>query len=79
MSLNSTPKLKIGRDNMRKRFIAGAVCPECRTQDMLAVGYEDQTEVVVCVKCGYRQTRLGEPEAAAGRPADEIIAIFHPE
>ncbi|MDX5630798.1 MULTISPECIES: YheV family putative zinc ribbon protein [unclassified Brenneria] len=64
---------------MRKRFIAGAICPECRTQDTLAVGYEDQTEVVVCVKCGYRQTRPDRPRRAAGRSADEIIGIFHPK
>ncbi|MEC5319080.1 YheV family putative zinc ribbon protein [Brenneria populi subsp. brevivirga] len=64
---------------MRKRFIAGAVCPECRAQDTLAVGREEQTEVVVCVKCGYRQARPDKSATVAGRPADEIIGIFHPE
>ncbi|MBJ7222938.1 MULTISPECIES: YheV family putative zinc ribbon protein [unclassified Brenneria] len=64
---------------MRKRFIAGAVCPKCQTQDTLAVGHENQTEVVVCVKCGYQQSRTDESATTAGRPADNIIGIFHPE
>ncbi|ATA26368.1 hypothetical protein BIY26_03070 [Brenneria goodwinii] len=64
---------------MRKRFIAGAICPQCQTQDTLAVGRENQTETVVCVKCGYQQSRSDEPDMIAGRPADEIIGIFHPE
>lgn len=64
---------------MRKRFIAGAVCPECRAQDTLAVGFEDRAEVVECVKCGYRQTRPDASARDAGRSADEIIGIFHPE
>ncbi|MCG8709651.1 YheV family putative metal-binding protein [Brenneria sp. 4F2] len=64
---------------MRKRFIAGAICPECQTLDTLAVGYEERTEVVVCVKCGYRQSRSPEPDKPSGRSSDEIIGIFHPE
>ncbi|RLM25180.1 hypothetical protein BIY29_07570 [Brenneria alni] len=64
---------------MRKRFIAGAVCPKCQQQDTLAVGREEQMEIVVCVKCGYQQSRTDEPATVAGRSADEIIGIFHPE
>ncbi|QTF06866.1 YheV family putative metal-binding protein [Brenneria izadpanahii] len=64
---------------MRKRFIAGAICPKCQTQDTLAVGRENQTEMVVCVKCGYQQSRTDEPVTPAGRSANEIIGIFHPE
>ncbi|MEH0833382.1 YheV family putative zinc ribbon protein [Pectobacterium cacticida] len=64
---------------MRKRFIAGAVCPTCQTQDTLAVGRENDVEVVVCVKCGYRQCRpdasMTTPDARSG----DIIGIFRPE
>lgn len=63
----------------RKRFIAGAVCPQCQAQDTLAVGREEGTEVVVCVKCGYQQRQSDEPTTAAGRHADNIIGIFHPD
>lgn len=64
---------------MRKRFIAGAVCPTCQAQDTLAVGREDDVEVVVCVKCGYRQSQTDEPVAAPAPQANEIIGIFRPE
>ncbi|AIA72830.1 hypothetical protein EV46_20175 [Pectobacterium atrosepticum] len=64
---------------MRKRFIAGAVCPTCQAQDTLAVGREDEVEVVVCVKCGYRQSRADEPATVAAPQASDIIGIFRPE
>ncbi|KHS97768.1 hypothetical protein RC90_10845 [Pectobacterium brasiliense] len=64
---------------MRKRFIAGAVCPTCQAQDTLAVGREDDVEVVVCVKCGYRQSQTEEPATASAPQANEIIGIFRPE
>lgn len=36
----------------RKRFIAGAVCPECQSEDALAMWQENGVDIVVCVKCG---------------------------
>lgn len=45
----------------RKRFIAGAVCPECQAQDTLAMWREDNVDVVQCVTCGHlerRRTRM---------------------
>lgn len=62
----------------RKRFIAGAVCPQCHTQDTLTVGMEDVEEVVACVKCGYRQSRPEAKQQAAERQDDRIIGMFHP-
>lgn len=64
---------------MRKRFIAGAVCPKCQAQDTLAVGREDETEVVICIKCGYHQRQSDEQAAPAGRSTEDIIGIFHPD
>ncbi|WP_409308581.1 YheV family putative zinc ribbon protein [Pectobacterium sp. B1J-3] len=64
---------------MRKRFIAGAVCPKCQAQDTLAVGREGETEVVTCVKCGYHQRQSETASASSERPAQEIIGIFHPD
>ncbi|GKW11359.1 MULTISPECIES: YheV family putative zinc ribbon protein [Pectobacterium] len=64
---------------MRKRFIAGAVCPACQAQDTLAVGREDDVEVVVCVKCGYRKSQADEPATTPDPQASDIIGIFRPE
>ena len=38
----------------RKRFIAGAVCPECRAVDRLVVDQIDpETQQRTCVACGF--------------------------
>ncbi|MGX8939887.1 YheV family putative zinc ribbon protein [Symbiopectobacterium sp. Eva_TO] len=63
----------------RKRFIAGAVCPQCQAQDTLAVGQEAHVDVVTCVKCGYRQCQSDPPPAAPERQGEHIIGIFHPD
>ncbi|WP_410013265.1 YheV family putative zinc ribbon protein [Sodalis sp. C49] len=63
----------------RKRFIAGAVCPECQAKDTLAVWQDQGTDNVICVKCGFTQ-RQTDPAAADKTPAkDRIIGIFDPE
>lgn len=64
---------------MRKRFIAGAVCPKCQSLDTLAVGHENEAEVVVCVKCGYHRRQSEPPKTGVERNAKNIIGIFHPE
>ncbi|MBP2850821.1 MULTISPECIES: YheV family putative zinc ribbon protein [Dickeya] len=64
---------------MRKRFIAGAVCPKCHSQDTLAVGREGDDDVVVCVHCGYQQSQSEAPPKAATPPTGEIIGLFRPE
>ncbi len=43
----------------RKRFIAGAVCPECQAQDTLAMWREDNVDVVQCVQCGHLERQGG--------------------
>ncbi|MGM3173333.1 YheV family putative zinc ribbon protein [Dickeya lacustris] len=63
----------------RKRFIAGAVCPKCQTQDTLAVGREGDDDVVVCVQCGYQQSQAEAPLKATAAPVGEIIGLFRPQ
>ncbi|CAM3489412.1 YheV family putative zinc ribbon protein [Parendozoicomonas haliclonae] len=49
---------------MKKRFIAGAVCPSCAEMDRLVV-YEDQGVTIrECVNCGFtdNQKNLEEPK-----------------
>ncbi|TKI04982.1 YheV family putative zinc ribbon protein [Martelella alba] len=65
----------------RKRFIAGAVCPECQSRDTLAIWRDEQDEFdnVVCVQCGFTQ-RQTDKTITEKKPAPErIIGIFHPE
>ena len=39
---------------MKKRFIAGAVCPRCSLMDKLVMYKEGEKEFRECVSCGYK-------------------------
>lgn len=39
------------------RFIAGAVCPECKQVDKLKMYKEEGEDVRECVRCGYRDVQ----------------------
>lgn len=41
-----------------KRFIAGAVCPECRQMDKLVMYREGGRTYRECVKCGFLEEML---------------------
>ena len=64
---------------MAKRFIAGAVCPQCQHTDTLAMWRENNVDVVECVKCGHqmRETDKRLPDKHAG--PGKIIGVFTPE
>ena len=38
---------------MRKRFVAGAVCPSCQEMDKIIVLLDSQPQTRECVVCGY--------------------------
>ncbi len=62
----------------RKRFIAGAVCPKCQSQDTLAVWRENDVDTVGCVKCGFAQRQTDQQLADNKTMEPEnIIGIFH--
>lgn len=70
--------------NRRKRFIAGATCPNCNEQDTLVLFVEGDDEQVECVHC---HTHFTEPQASqsdARTPAEkplaskDIIGLFKP-
>ncbi|MBN7797110.1 YheV family putative metal-binding protein [Parahaliea mediterranea] len=55
-----------------RRFIAGAVCPRCRTMDSIVV--DTQSEQRECVACGFSEARPAdgprqEPRTRVNRPA----------
>jgi uncharacterized metal-binding protein (TIGR02443 family) len=43
-----------------KRFIAGAVCPDCQQVDKLVVYEQGNSKYRECVRCGYRQLMNGD-------------------
>ncbi len=70
---------------VRKRFIAGAVCPQCDAEDRLVVFELNQIEYQECVACGYRKAMSEElPKDKPGNrdrkgAAGDLIQIFKPE
>ncbi len=64
---------------MRKRFIAGAVCPKCQAKDTLALWRENNVEVVECVQCGHHMREADKQVRDQVRTNEQVIGIFHPE
>lgn len=64
---------------MRKRFIAGAVCPQCQQKDTLAMWQENQVDVVECVQCGHQMRQADKQVRDQVRSQEQVIGIFHPE
>ena len=45
----------------KKRFIAGASCPECKAMDTMMLYREHDVEKVECVECGHK---MAQPDNA---------------
>jgi uncharacterized metal-binding protein (TIGR02443 family) len=67
----------------KKRFIAGAVCPECKKQDTLRWWQENDVEMVECVECHHTDRRVpqsvAESEQLSPQTKQQVIGIFKPE
>lgn len=42
---------------MRKRFIAGAKCPQCQQEDKIFVFQQNGEDIAQCNACGYQSIR----------------------
>ncbi len=72
----------------RKRFIAGAVCPNCKEMDKMVV-YLD-TDVRACIACGFSEarptadakpelpTRVNRPSARRVETPVEVVHLVDP-
>ena len=58
---------------MSRRFIAGAVCPECQQMDKIVTYKKGGEDVAECVSCGYLSTRPKEDEVRENNQAQEEI------
>lgn len=61
---------------MKKRFIAGAICPECKAQDTMSLTMENGLEKVTCVSCGHTMTQPEEHVEKEVRANEQVIGIF---
>ncbi|MGQ8366495.1 YheV family putative zinc ribbon protein [Glaciecola sp. 1036] len=63
----------------KKRFIAGATCPKCKSMDTLMLFMENNVEKVECVNCGHTQTQTDDQATQASKGSANVIGLFKPE
>lgn len=63
----------------KKRFIAGATCPNCKATDTMSLFIEHNVEKVECVLCGYQMTQPEQQIAQSTRSNEHVIGVFKPD
>jgi uncharacterized metal-binding protein (TIGR02443 family) len=63
---------------IKKRFIAGASCPNCNQMDKLQLFLQNNVEKVECVVCGYQKSQTKDDVSNATRKSENVIGIFKP-
>ncbi|MFT7006755.1 MAG: putative metal-binding protein (TIGR02443 family) [Colwellia sp.] len=66
------------KNKIKKRFIAGAVCPKCKAKDTMALTKEDDVEKVTCVSCGEQMTQSAPQVEEVVRQHEQVIGVFKP-
>lgn len=66
-------------NDVKKRFIAGAICPACKAMDTMALTKEDGVEKVTCVSCGEQMTQTEAHVDKSVRANEQVIGVFKPE
>lgn len=64
---------------LKKRFIAGAVCPNCKSQDSLMLYLENSVEKVECVDCGQIKSKTDPQVEQVSKAPEQVIGLFKPE
>ncbi len=62
----------------KKRFIAGAVCPECKETDTMMLFMENNVEKVECKACGHMMAQPEGSVQGATRQFEQVIGVFRP-
>jgi len=63
---------------LKKRFIAGAVCPKCKAMDTMALTKENNVEKVTCVSCGEQMVQTEAQVEEVVRANEQVIGVFKP-
>ncbi len=60
-----------------RKFIAGAVCPQCQKMDKLYI--EDDPAVARCAACGYDMQQASEQdtETTPEKPVDQAVTLVN--
>lgn len=63
----------------RKRFVAGAICPKCKSMDTIMLFFENNVEKLECVQCDYSEVQTEQQVEKAKRENESVIGVFKPE
>jgi uncharacterized metal-binding protein (TIGR02443 family) len=63
---------------IKKRFVAGAVCPNCKEMDTLMLYFENNVEKIQCVSCDFSKSQTDKNVSAATRQKEDVIGVFKP-
>ena len=66
-------------NKIKKRFVAGAVCPKCKALDSIMLYFENNVEKIECVHCDYHESQVDKKVGAASKGGDGVIGVFKPE
>ncbi|MFV9997495.1 MAG: YheV family putative zinc ribbon protein [Arsenophonus endosymbiont of Dermacentor nuttalli] len=61
---------------IRKRFIAGAVCPQCQSQDTLMFWQKNAFDLIKCIKCHYMHSQSMSGSDSHIKDKNLLIDIF---
>ncbi len=65
-------------NKIKKRFIAGATCPECKSFDTIMLYFENNVEKLECVSCGYNEAQTDKKVTEQQRQNESVIGVFKP-
>ncbi len=65
-------------NKLRKRFIAGAVCPQCKAMDSIMLYFENHVEKLQCVKCEYKDVQSQTDVSEQVERTADVIGVFKP-
>ena len=63
----------------RKRFVAGATCPNCKATDTIMLFFENNVEKLACVECDYTESQPQANVQSASRGTENVIGVFKPD
>ena len=63
----------------RKRFVAGAICPKCKSMDTIMLFFENNVEKLECVQCDYSEEQTEQQVEKAKRENESVIGVFKPD
>ncbi len=58
---------------IHKRFIAGAICPQCQMRDRIVVFGIEGEQHIECVNCGFSQSQNNFLANQPAKPKEAIV------